>query len=59
MTSSIAASAWTSTWWSDVIRQAHTVSRIASEKRIGVQRAYLFSAIALLVWLLVVLLARR
>lgn len=42
----------------DVIRQAHTVSRIASEKLIGVQRAYLFSAIALFAWMLLILLAQ-
>ncbi len=35
----------------DVIRQAHTVSTIASNKLIGVQRAFLYSAIALLAWL--------
>jgi hypothetical protein len=42
----------------DVIRQAHTVSRIASEKLIGVQHAYLWSALALLAWILMILLAR-
>ena len=42
----------------DVIRQAHTVSRIASDKLIGVQQAYLFSAVALLAWLLLVLVAQ-
>jgi hypothetical protein len=42
----------------DVIRQAHTVSRIASDKLIGVQRAYLFSAVALFAWMLLILLAK-
>jgi len=42
----------------DVIRQAHTVSRIASDKLIGVQRAYAFSALALLAWMILVLQAQ-
>ena len=42
----------------DVIRQAHTVSRIASDKLIGVQRAYLFSAIALFAWMMLILLTK-
>jgi hypothetical protein len=42
----------------DVIRQAHTVSRIASDKLIGVQRAYLFSAVALFAWMVLILLAK-
>jgi hypothetical protein len=42
----------------DVIRQAHTVCRISSEKLLGVQRAYLFSALALLAWMALILLAK-
>ncbi len=40
----------------DVIHQAHTVSKIATEKLLGVQRAYLFSALTLLAWLPLILL---
>ena len=42
----------------DVIRQAHTVSKIASDKLLGVQRAYLFSAATLLAWLPLMVLQR-
>ncbi|HEY7269869.1 MAG TPA: Pycsar system effector family protein [Dehalococcoidia bacterium] len=40
----------------DVIHQAHTVSRIATEKMQGVQRAYLFSALTLMAWIPLILL---
>jgi len=42
----------------DVIGQAYTVSRLASQKLIGVRQAYLFSAVALLAWMLLIVAAR-
>lgn len=42
----------------DVIRQAHTVSRIASQKLVGVQRAFLFSALTLVAWLPLIVLQK-
>lgn len=42
----------------DVIRQAHTVSKIASDKLLGVQRAYMFSAATLLAWMPLAVLQR-
>jgi hypothetical protein len=40
----------------DVIHQAYTVSKIATMKMLGVQRAYMFSALTLLAWIPLILL---